>query len=289
MSKTSFSVRKKKSKKYPLIGLALGGGSARGIAHIGVLKAFIENSIPIDFISGTSAGAIVAASFAFGVPPNQMIEKSKNLSWYTLSSLPNSKLGLVSNKNLEKLIQEIIGSVDIEDARTPLAIMATNIETGKKVVLRRGHLVDAIRASSCLPGIFIPVEINGAKLIDGGFIENLPISPLQEMGANIIIGVNVVRWPSKNKMINLLDVVSISTDILIRNQNNPSLEKANVLIEPNLENFSPSDFKKTDELVAEGYRAAINKMPEIKRLIGKRIAKNKPTGFFKQFIKFFNE
>src|ERR1019366_8728934 len=147
---------KRTTPTHPKFGLALGGGSARGIAHIGVLQALIDNEIPIDCIAGTSAGAIIATLFTLGIPLKEIEEKGKSLTWYSLSGFPNSTLGLTSNQPLQKMMEDLIGKADIKDAKIPLAIALTDIETGKNVVFRKGSAALIVRASACIPGLFAP-------------------------------------------------------------------------------------------------------------------------------------
>ncbi len=260
----------RRRSNYPTVGLALGGGAARGIAHIGVLQAFVENDIPIDCIAGTSAGAIVAASFAFGATPAEIKKGAKRLSWYALSSFPDSKLGLASNRSLEKMMEGFVGKQDLAEARIPLAVVATDIENGAEVVFRKGRAAQAVRASCCIPGLFAPVEIGGRKLFDGGFSENVPLSPLKDMGADILIGVNLIHWHSDRAVSNALDVVSNAMDIMTARQEEDHERHGAIMISPDLAGFSSSDFKKVDALVEAGYRATMKKMPEIKKRLGKR-------------------
>ena len=265
------------------IGLALGGGAARGIAHIGVLQAFADHGIPVDCITGTSAGAIVAASFAFGVPLDRITEKARALTWYSLSNFPISKLGLASNGVIEKMMEEVIGPADITEAKIPLAIVAADIESGEKVVFRRGKVATMVRASSCIPGMFAPVEVGARKLVDGGITENVPLSPLREMGAKILIGVDVTHWHSERKVGNVLDVMANAIDILANHQTNVAHRLADVLIMPDLGAYSPSDFKKADELVHAGYRAAMKKMPEIREAMAKHGVGGRRENVFVRF------
>lgn len=262
--------------EQPKIGIALSGGSARGIAHIGVLQALMDHKIPIDCIAGTSAGAIVATGFAFGVPMEKLQEKANGLSWYSLPNFPTSALGLASNQSVKNIMEQFIGDADISEAKIPLAIVATNIETGEKVVYSKGNVSLAVRASACIPGLFVPVEIDGLKMVDGGLSESLPLSPLQNMKADIKIGVNVIHWHSVKKVTNIFDVLSNSVDIVAEHQKENPLDYADIIIEPNLSNYGPSDFSKTDAIVAEGYRAATLKIPEIKKLIEERKKSAKP-------------
>ncbi len=250
----------------PRVGVALSGGSALGIAHIGVLKSLNEHHVPIDCIAGTSAGAIVAACYAFDVPLEKITKKAGDLSWYALSKISFSGMGLVSHAALGKLIGEFLRDVNIEESTIPLAIVATDIATGERVIFRKGPLIDALMASTCIPGVFIPVEIGGRMFVDGGLVDNLPMTALEEMKATVKIGVNVNRWSSKRKPKNVLDVVVKSFEIAT-SYRHPA-KKNEIFIEPHLEAFSPSDFSKADKLVAEGYQAAGTAMPDIRRLAG---------------------
>ncbi|MDD4761647.1 MAG: patatin-like phospholipase family protein [Candidatus Pacebacteria bacterium] len=261
------------------IGLALSGGSALGISHIGVLKALEENKIKIDYIAGTSSGSIIAAAFAFGLSFEQMTDVSKKINWINISNFAYSKLGLASNKPLGKLIKEIFGDVKIEDAKIPLAIVATDIEKGQKVVLQKGNLAEALMASSCLPGIYVPIIINEQKLIDGGWSENLPLSVLKKMGADMIIGVNLKKY-SLRKVSNVFDVLLNSLAITSSDHHHLKIQEqgADIIIEPNLMNFGYSDFNKTDKLIEAGYQATLSLMPEIKKITENKY-KNKKIFF----------
>ena len=276
-------MKQKNAIGHPSVGIALGGGAARGIAHIGVLQALVDNNIPVDCIAGTSAGAIVAAAFAFGIPLETIRQKAKRLNWYMISVLPGSVLGLASNSAIDKMLRELIGGADISESKIPLAVVATKIETGEKVVFRNGKTALAVRASACIPGLFYPVEIKGIKLVDGELSESLPLSPLLDMGADIKIGVSVLHWRSRKKVGNLLDIISNSLDIMASHKEDRASENADVVIEPDLGAYGPSDFKKADALIAEGYRAASLKIPEIKKLLSRATKKQKPQRFFDRF------
>ncbi len=275
-----------KKKIYPKVGLALSGGSALGISHIGAIKALSEHKIPIDCVSGTSAGAIAAVGLAFGIPTKKMIELSRNLNWSSISKFGYSRLGLNSNEPVCDIIREMIGRARIEDAQIPLAIIATNIDTGEKVILKKGSVAEAIMASTCLPGLFIPVKIKGKKLVDGGLVENLPLSPLKKMGAEVRIGVDLGHWRTYKKTRSVIDVVTNSYGILIKPQCFMTEHKAEILIEPHLEKFSPSDFDKVNELMEAGYRAAKLAMPEIRKQLG--IGASDPERIFRKIVRFLN-
>jgi NTE family protein len=253
------------------IGVALSGGSALGIAHIGVLQSLIDHKVPIDCIAGTSAGAIIAACYAFDVPMDKVTEAARKLSWYNIPRLSFSGLGLFSHAALTKFIEEFLKDAKIEEATIPLAIIAADLETGERVMFRKGRLIHALTASASIPGFFVPVNIDGHLLVDGGMVDNLPFSALSEMGATTRIGVNVNRWVSRRRPKNFLDVVTRSME-MVTTYRHP-LEKDEILIEPRLEEFSPSDFAKADGLVKEGYRTATASIKEIRIMAGKRISR----------------
>jgi NTE family protein len=275
------------SQKRPRIGLALSGGSALGTLHIGVLQALENNQIPIDCISGTSAGAIVAACYAFGVPVNKLVERAQSLSWYKLSGLSYSRMGLASTKTIGKMMEGIIGPVNIEDAKIPLAIVATNIKNGEKVVFKKGSVSQAIMASVSIPGLFAPVRIDGLQLVDGGVIENLPLLTLNDFGPDIKIGVNLARWRTYKEPANAIDVVLNTFDVMTQRQSIAHSQAAEIIIEPHLEKYTSSDFKKAAELIAEGYRATALVIPKIKqKLETKPVRARVPesTNLFRRFI-----
>ena len=280
-------MKEKKEINRPKVGLALSGGSALGISHIGALRCLIDRNIPIDCISGTSAGSVVAAAYAFGVPFEKMIEISRRLSWSNVSKFGYSKLGLNSNEPVGDIIEEMIGNAKIEDALIPLAIVATDIDTGEKVVFRRGSVAQAVRASTCIPAFFVPVEIGKRRVVDGGLVENVPISPLKEMGAELLVGVNLGHWRTFKKTHNVLDVITNSYSIMLRPQMAPSFFEGSIMIDPHLEKYRASDFEKADDLMRIGYEAA-SKMVIV---IEKQLQKKEPViqkGFLQKLKDFFS-
>ncbi|HVN26251.1 MAG TPA: patatin-like phospholipase family protein [Candidatus Paceibacterota bacterium] len=251
------------------LGLALGGGSALGNAHLGVLQCFHDRAIPIDCIAGTSAGAVVAACYAFGVSIETMRTTAEKLSWRSISKFSPSKLGIISNEALAGVVKGLIGGDHrIEDARMPLAIVAADISTGEKVVYRSGSVLQAVRASAAIPIVFTPVVIGNDLLVDGGLLENVPMSPLVSMGADVRVGVNLSRWMPKKIPGNILDIMDRSISIMSR-YTIPPLENE-VMIEPHLEEYASSDFQKGQELADHGYRAAAHKIAEIEKLLGEK-------------------
>lgn len=264
-----------KSINRPKIGLALSGGVALGWAHIGVLEALEESAIPIDYISGTSSGALVAALYAFGIPISEMAKKSGDLKWYRIFSFSRSRLGLAKHKALGRLLRGMVGEKRIEDAKIPLAIMTCDIKSGNKVVIKDGDLASAVTASSAIPGVFTPERVAGRLLVDGAVSEYLPLSPLFDFGADVVLGVDLSRYRTRNEPKHAIDVIMSTYDILIDCQTKVSRSRADVLIEPRLEGFSASDFHRAEELIGIGRKSAMDKIPEI--LLAIKNARKKRT------------
>ncbi len=239
------------------IGIALGGGAILGAAHIGVLKAFEEKEIAISAISGTSIGSFIAALYAFEVLPDEIEKIAADLNWLDISGFAFSRLGLLTNEKMGRKITEILGDVAFEDARIPLSMIATDVGGFEKVTLDSGSVALAVMASSCVPGIFTPVEIDDRMLVDGGLMENVPISPLFNRGMDVIIGVDLNAGRKYKKPEDLIDVVLNAIDITIDNVTRMQTQKADLVIAPKLSAYNRTDTGHVPDLVKEGYTAAM--------------------------------
>lgn len=240
-------------------GLALGGGAALGAAHIGVLKAFREKNLKPDCISGTSIGAFVASYIAFGTSVEKLEEIALELDWMDISAFKLSKMGMLSNQRLGKRILEDLGKVNIEDANIPLAMIATDISSGEKVVLKEGPLYKAVMASTCLPGIFVPVEWEERLLVDGGLIENVPISPLREFGAERIIAVDLIANRKYKRPENIADVLENTFGMVQNKMLNEHRDADGVMwIQPELSAYNMADTGTAESLIEEGYKATLS-------------------------------
>ena len=189
-------------KKKLKIGLALGSGAARGLAHIGVLKVLEENKIPIDLIAGTSIGALVGGAYAVGMSVDEMERIAMEVDWKRLGRLMDfviPRAGFINGKKVKTFIKTLVKNKKIEELKIPFAAVATDIYTGEEVVIQQGLIVEAIRASASIPGIFTPVRNGGKILVDGGLVNPIPISVVKKMGADIIIAVNVISGPKRKK------------------------------------------------------------------------------------------
>ncbi|MCD6130211.1 MAG: patatin-like phospholipase family protein [Deltaproteobacteria bacterium] len=272
------------------IGLTLGNGSARGLAHIGVLKALEEKNIKIDFIAGSSIGALIGAAYASGMSVERMEELALEIDLKKIAQLFISKpafTGLINGKSIKNYILSHIGNPDFSQLKIPFVAAATDIDTGETVVLNKGSVVDAVRASISIPGIFAPVKMNNRLLIDGGVTLPLPIRLVKEMGGEKIIAVNVIPQPGKrktslnnsssnndflgikmvlkkgtNKLVSswnligiLMQSILILENTLIRTE--IASQRPDVLIEPDVSSIKIFDFYRGKEVVDSGYKAAI--------------------------------
>ena len=237
------------------IGLALGGGAVLGAAHIGVLKAFDEYDVEISAISGTSVGALFAALYAFGVTPRDIAAFAVDLDWLDISSLSLSKYGLLSNEKLGDAFEDVVGEVTFDEAKVPLAVVATDIGNGEKIIFSKGRVAPAIMASSCVPGIFIPVEIDDRMLVDGGLVENVPLSALRELGAERVVGVDLNARRKYRAPDDIIDVLGNALDIAIDNATRVQTETSDILISPELSAYSRTDRGRIEDLIDEGFDA----------------------------------
>lgn len=252
------TLAKKALKK---VGVAFGGGAALGSAHVGVLKALKEKGVQPEFLSGTSIGAYVAAHVAFGTPVEELEELAKDLDWLDITGFKMSKMGLLSNERLGKKVLDQLGKVNIEDSKIPLCMIATDLTTGEKVVLMEGPLYKAVMASTCLPGIFVPVEWEDKLLVDGVFCENVPVTPLKEMGAKDIIGVDLTTNRHYKRPESFVDVLNNTFDIGLNNLVKEQTEDKHVFwIQPELGAYNMADTRKAEHLIEEGYKAAISSL-----------------------------
>jgi len=246
-----------KDTEFEKLGIALGGGAALGAAHVGVLKALFEQGVKPEFISGTSIGAFVAAHVAFGTSIDDLEKIATDLDWLDITGLKLSKLGILSNERLGQSVLDQFGKVDIQDADIPLSMISTDISTGEKVVLNEGPLYKAVMASTCLPGVFTPVEWDNMLLVDGVLCENVPVSPLREKGAKDIIAVDLTTNREYKRPDDIVDVLVNTFDIGLNNMIKQQISDDNIfMIQPKLSAYNKADTSQTEKLIEEGYEAA---------------------------------
>lgn len=247
------------------VGLALGAGGAKGLAHIGILQVLLEAGIPIDILAGSSIGAVIASSYAAGGDPYMMgkLACKLNKSFYVDVTVP--RLGLLKGDRALDLIRLFTHNSTFEQMKIPLAVVATDIEKGEKVVFKEGDVAQAVRASISIPGIFNPVSYQNRLLVDGAVIERVPITVLKEMGADYTIGVDVKSWPSKPQEVNnIYEVIMQSIEVLENEARKNYLESADFLICPDLSAVGTLDFHKAFDCIEIGREAALAKLDDLK-------------------------
>lgn len=249
------------------IGLALSGGAARGFAHIGVIKVLQENDIDVDYVTGTSVGSIVGALLCGGYGWQQMVDIAESLKWSELVSPTFSGMGLVSTKKLESFVGELLGEVDFDELQIPFRAVAVDISRGEEVVFSSGSVARAARASSSVPGIFEPLVEDDRALVDGGVVNNLPVALAREMGARKVIAVDLnAQRGTTEPPVNLIDVTFRSFAMLLNATSMDGREEADVLIQPDLDEFGYHDLSGSREMMARGERAAAALLKRLRRL-----------------------
>lgn len=239
------------------IGLALGGGAVLGAAHIGVLRALEERDFEIEYIAGTSIGAFAGLFYAYGMKVDEIEKIARKLRWMDIGGIGFSRMGLLDNGKLGALITEHLGECLLEDTKIPFAAIATNIANGEKVVLREGDAKKAVMASTCIPGIFTPIEINGLLLVDGGIVENVPVSTVKNMGASHVIGVDLNSGNKYDRPKHVLGVIVNSFHFMLKTATHYETKKADLLISPDLGKFDMIDTGQVDDLIRVGYESAV--------------------------------
>lgn len=252
-----------KKKNSPTIGLALGSGGARGFAHISVLSVLEAHNIPLHVVAGSSIGALVGSLYCVGHSPEQIQKLSRHfpLKYWIDYTVP--KMGLIAGDKLKEVIRILTKGKMIEDLETPLSIVATNIEKGERKVFNRGPIAEAVRASVSIPGIFVPEKIDGEYYVDGGVIDRVPVSVVKEMGADLVIAVDVSFHETKQKISSIFDVIAQTIDVMEREILHHRILEADILIRPNVGHYSTTGFAHTERILQEGETAARAAVPQI--------------------------
>jgi NTE family protein len=238
------------------VGLALGGGAARGIAHIGVIKVLEEHGVPINYVAGTSAGSLIGALYCSGHHWREIRDIVGDVNWGDLVQPSLFSMGLVNPAKLEKMLDNLISNRTFEELRIPLAVVAVDLLTGDLIEFREGPVARAVRASSSIPGIFSPLEWEEKLLVDGGVKNNVPADIVKAMGADIVIAVDVNANAIKEQgPENVFDVMMYSMRIMLDDETRIA-ENADFLIRPNLEGFSYYNLRNAESLIDRGEAAA---------------------------------
>ncbi len=252
------------------IGLALSGGAARGMAHVGVLRVLLENNIPIDFIAGTSAGALVGGAFASGVPLDEIEAIARSLRWRDVGRVTLSRLGVQTSERMEEFIRARFPVTQFEDLKIPFVAIATDLNSGTPVVLGgEGDIAFAIRASSCIPGWYIPVtDEKGRQLVDGALVANIPTAAVRDMGADVIIAVDVNAEGAKflGPPQSAIGIMIQSMMVIQRTGSAHQLSLADVVIRPRVGHIRWDEISRAGEFIEAGTAAALEMIDRIKQL-----------------------
>jgi NTE family protein len=255
----------------PTIGIALSGGAARGIAHVGVLRALTENNIPIDCVAGTSAGSLVGGAFATGMPLADIEDLGRKLRWRDVGRMTMSRMGVQTNDRLEQYLRERLPVTRFEDLRIPFAAVATELQSGAAVILRdHGDVPFAIRASCTIPGWYVPVtDEQGRQLVDGGLVAIIPSSVARSLGADIVIAVDVNAEGAKfiGSTSSVIGVVLQSMLVVQKTASHYQLSLSDYVIKPKVGHIRWDEMGRAEELIAAGYQAGLESVPEILALI----------------------
>lgn len=249
------------------IGLALSGGGARGFAHIGVLKVLVENNIPIDMIAGTSAGSIVGGAFAAGMSVEQIIEMGAKVGWTNMTRPAMSPIAMLSNAPMGRFLTNHFPVTRFEDLKIPYAAVACDLPNGEEVVLRdKGDLIFAIQASCAVPGVFAPMtDENGRMLVDGGATSLTPIDAVRDLGADVVIAVDLLACGSslRGKPWTALGMVVQSAMVLLSSSSKSQSSRADISIEPRISHLRADEIAKREEFIALGEEIAREKLDDI--------------------------
>lgn len=251
------------------IGLALGGGGARGIGHIGALKAFEELGIKFDFIAGTSAGSIIGALYAFGKSASEIEEIAKKLKKKDIMGASIPFIKPAKSENIEETLNEIFGDITVfSELKTPLTVVCTDIKTGKEADFDYGNVAKAVSGSCAVPGIFTPVVHENMHLVDGGLRNNVPADIVKKMGANVVFAIDVNHMRgSGTDSLSTMSVLSSTVGIMMQSKIEKVMEYADLIFEPSLETFSPLKLDGVEEMIEIGYKTVMANKDKIQKIL----------------------
>lgn len=257
--------------KKPKVALALGSGTARGLAHIGVIKVFVENKIPIDLITGTSMGALVGSFYAYSLNIHEIERlalKTNNKALFTMLD-PSFRSGLIKGEKIEDFLKNYLKSSKFSKLKIPFVCVACDIKTGNAVYFHKGDLIKSIRASISIPLIFTPVLHNKKVLVDGGLTEPVPVKAAKKFGADIVFAVNLDSDKKIRKEVepSLKRVAYRTTEILLYQLSKHNADMADVVISPHISHYESVNFSDAKKFIEEGERAAKKALPKIKKVL----------------------
>jgi NTE family protein len=254
------------TSRTPAIGVALGGGFARGIAHVGALKVLEQEGIPISIVAGTSVGALIGAAYCSGVTLQELEDMAASIRFSNFARWTLSRCGFASNDRMISFLTRILKVKTFEELRIPLGVTATDFNTGEGVVFHSGSIIDPVRASCAYPGMFLPVQIRGRYMVDGMLSHPVPTRPLREMGADRVLAVHLRgTWANGGAPRHLFDVIGQSFAIAQDAMSSVWRQAADLVIEPDVAGFAYDDFKRAKDLIRVGEAAMRNAMPEVRK------------------------
>ncbi len=256
-----------KPKRKPKLAIALGSGGAKGMAHVGVLRAFEEEGISFDIVTGCSIGSIVGAMYARGFSTASMLAQLKESG----VSEPQRLLALkLKGVTLKSLLDDMLGGAEFDELALPFAAVASDIDSGKQVILNEGNVALALAASSAIPPAFKAVTINGKRLVDGAYLNNVPADIAKKMGANFVIGVSLgANNPQNDKIKPVLDAIYKGNKIPLCDRARAGILNSDYFLAPDLTAYTSASYKGLNDMYEIGYALAKSKMPEIKQLLKK--------------------
>ena len=254
------------------IGLALGGGAAKGFAHIGVIKMLEASGIHPDVVAGTSAGSVVGALYASGMDAFQMQQVAFGLDEAKIRDVQLFGDGLVRGRALENYVNQLVHNQPIQKLKMPFAAVATQLETGQRAVFISGNTGQAVRASSSIPGVFEPVAINGKHYVDGGVVSPIPVDAAHQLGADFVIAVDISAKPDGTNPQGMFNIMGQSITIMGRQLAKQEIARADVVIRPDLSGIGPTDFEQKNLAILAGEKAALAAIPEIRARLAAREA-----------------
>ena len=251
----------------PRVGLALGGGAARGFAHIGVIQVLEENGIKVDLVAGTSAGSLVAALYAAGKSGVELGALAQTMDETAITDWSFPGRALIRGEALARYVRENTGGKLIEQMRLPLGIVATDLDSGQPILFQRGDPGLAVRASSAVPAVFQPVKIGAREYVDGGLVSPVPVRFARQMGAELVIAVDISAAPEGNPTTDAMRMLLQTFAIMGRSINSFELKDADIVLRPKLNGVSSADFTVRAKSVQAGREAAVAMLPALKARI----------------------
>ena len=254
-------------KQKPKIGLALGSGASRGFAHIGVIKVLEDVGIQPDYIAGSSMGSIIGALYAAGMTPNMMEGIASNISAKLCYDVGFSRRGFMQGKRLEELIRFLTRDKDFKDLSIPLSVTAVDLITNERVIIREGKVYKGVRASVSIPGLFQPVHDGDRVLIDGGILERVPVNVVRDMGADVVIGVDVAFRGKHRPPENFIETILQTMEVMELEIMKHNVPNDDIMICPEVYLANPMSLDSVETAVEAGKKAALKSIDKLKALV----------------------